>query len=64
MIEMRLAYFSCKTCGCAVQVENDRGRTTEPTSCKSCNATHSFELIHNRSSFANKQFIKLQVTPG
>ncbi|CAF3181034.1 unnamed protein product, partial [Rotaria sp. Silwood2] len=63
MPEMRSAYFSCNTCSFHVQVEIDRGRIAEPTVCTSCNTAHSFELIHNRSLFADKQFIKLQETP-
>lgn len=64
MPEMRSAYFQCNTCSFHVQVEIDRGRIAEPTVCTSCNTAHSFELIHNRSLFADKQFIKLQETPG
>ncbi|CAF5127197.1 unnamed protein product [Rotaria magnacalcarata] len=63
MPEMRSAYFSCNLCGFHVQVEIDRGRIAEPTICTSCNTAHSFELIHNRSLFADKQFVKLQETP-
>ncbi|CAF1147471.1 unnamed protein product [Rotaria sp. Silwood1] len=62
MPEMRSAYFSCNTCGFHVQVEIDRDQITEPTVCTSCKQTHSFELIHNRSLFADKQLIKLQET--
>jgi DNA replication licensing factor MCM4 len=69
MPEMRSAYFSCNTCAFGVQVEIDHdeidhGEIAEPTLCPSCNTAHSFELIHNRSLFADKQFIKLQETPG
>ena len=64
MPEMRSAYFSCNVCGFHVQVEIDRGRIIEPTVCQSCNTAHSFDLIHNRSLFADKQYIKLQETPG
>jgi DNA replication licensing factor MCM4 len=64
MPEMRSAYFLCNTCAFHIQVEIDRGRIAEPTVCASCNTAHSFELIHNRSLFADKQFVKLQETPG
>jgi DNA replication licensing factor MCM4 len=60
MLEMRSAYFSCNTCAFNVQVEIDHDQIAEPTLCSSCNTAHSFELIHNRSLFADKQFIKLQ----
>ena len=62
--EMRSAYFSCTTCGFHVQVEIDRGRISEPMVCALCNVTHSFELIHNRSFFADKRLVKLQETSG
>jgi DNA replication licensing factor MCM4 len=64
MSEMRSAYFSCSTCNFHVQAEIDRGRIAEPTVCASCNAANSFEIIHDRSLFADKRLIKLQVTPG
>jgi DNA replication licensing factor MCM4 len=64
MLEMRSAYFSCNICASDVQVEIDHGQIAEPTLCPSCNTAHSLELIHNRSLFADKQFIKLQETPG
>ena len=64
MPEMRSAYFACNICGFHVQVDIDRGRIGEPTVCILCNTLHSFELLHNRSLFADKQFIKLQETPG
>jgi len=64
MPEMRAAYFLCNACSFHAQVEIDRGRIAEPNLCTSCNTAHSFELIHNRSLFADKQFIKLQETPG
>ncbi len=61
---MRSAYFLCDTCAFGVQVEIDHSQIAEPTLYPSCNTAHSFELIHNRSLSANKQLIKLQVTPG
>jgi DNA replication licensing factor MCM4 len=64
MLEMRSAYFSCKTCTFSIQVDPVDDQIAEPTLCSSCKTTHSFELIHNRSLSADKQLIKLQVTPG
>jgi DNA replication licensing factor MCM4 len=63
-LEIRSAYFSCNTCAFDVQVEIDHGQIAKPTLCPSCDTAHSFELIDNRSLFADKQFIKLQKTPG
>lgn len=34
----------------------------EPVSCEKCRTRNSFELIHNRCTFSNKQCIKLQET--
>ena len=31
--------------------------------CKNCKAKYSFELIHNRSVYSDKQHVKLQETP-
>ena len=62
--EMRSAYFNCNICGFHTEVEIDRGRIVEPNLCPSCNTLHSFELLHNRSLFSDKQYIKLQETPG
>jgi DNA replication licensing factor MCM4 len=40
-----------------------RSKIVEPSECKNCYSKSSFELIHNRSTFSNKQHIKLQETP-
>ncbi|QPG73625.1 DNA replication licensing factor, mcm4 component [Brettanomyces nanus] len=63
--DMKVAFFKCNVCDHTVVVENDRGLIQEPTKCPRpiCGATNSMQLIHNRSSFANKQVIKLQETP-
>ena len=41
----------------------NRGMITEPVECKSCHSKSSFELIHNMSSFDDKQHVKVQETP-
>ncbi|GME83137.1 unnamed protein product [Ambrosiozyma monospora] len=63
--DMRVAFFKCTACEHTVVVENDRGVIQEPIKCprQVCAASNSMELIHNRSTFANKQVIKLQETP-
>lgn len=35
----------------------------EPTRCELCGSTHSFQVVHNESSFADKQMLKLQEPP-
>lgn len=61
--EMREAFFKCNICHFTVTSELDRGRITEPTICQNCNTNHTFTLIHNRSSFSDKQIVKLQEAP-
>lgn len=63
--DMKVAFFRCNACGHTVGVEIDRGVISEPTKCprEVCGQTNSMVLIHNRSSFSDKQVIKLQETP-
>ncbi|XP_041772486.1 DNA replication licensing factor MCM4 [Anopheles merus] len=61
--EMRCAFFKCSICSFSVVVELERGRIAEPTLCSHCNTNHCFQLIHNRSQFADRQLIKLQESP-
>lgn len=62
--EMREAFFQCHICRNTLAVEIERGRIEEPTLCRNCNTNHSFQLIHNRSHFSDKQMVKLQESPG
>ncbi|XP_053675377.1 DNA replication licensing factor MCM4 [Anopheles nili] len=61
--EMRAAFFKCSICSFTAVVELERGRIAEPTLCSHCNTNHCFQLIHNRSQFADRQLIKLQESP-
>ncbi|ODQ47893.1 hypothetical protein PICMEDRAFT_15768 [Pichia membranifaciens NRRL Y-2026] len=63
--DMKTAFFKCNVCDHTVVVENDRGIIQEPRKCprQICNSSNSMQLIHNRSTFANKQIVKLQETP-
>lgn len=63
--DMKTAFFKCKVCDHTLVVENDRGLINEPTVCprQICLAKNSMQLIHNRSTYANKQVVKLQETP-
>ncbi|KAK6463972.1 MCM2/3/5 family-domain-containing protein [Scheffersomyces coipomensis] len=63
--DMKVAFFKCYACDHTVAVEIDRGVISEPTKCprEVCGQTNSMQLVHNRSSFADKQVIKLQETP-
>lgn len=63
--DMKVAFFKCNACDHTIAVEIDRGVISEPTKCprQVCQQKNSMSLIHNRSSFADKQVIKLQETP-
>ena len=62
--EMREAFFECHVCHKTMSVEIERGRIAEPILCQNCNTNHSYQLIHNRSHFSDKQMVKLQESPG
>lgn len=61
--EMREAFFRCYVCKNTVTVEIERGRIAEPTLCTHCQTNHSYQMIHNRSQFTDKQMVKLQEAP-
>uniref|UniRef100_A0A915Q7V6 DNA replication licensing factor MCM4 n=1 Tax=Setaria digitata TaxID=48799 RepID=A0A915Q7V6_9BILA len=61
--EMRQAYFQCTVCNFPIDIEVDRGRIEEPAVCHNCQSKYSFQLVHNRSLFMDKQIIKLQESP-
>lgn len=50
-------------CSANCTVKLERGRILEPTICQTCNSNHSYELVHNRCTFYDKQLIKLQESP-
>ena len=61
--DLKVAHFTCVICGHETQVSIDRGRIHEPHHCPSCNTKETFQLMHNRSLFADKQLVRLQETP-
>eukprot|EP00826_Nyctotherus_ovalis_P004323 TRINITY_DN1092_c0_g1_i1.p1 TRINITY_DN1092_c0_g1~~TRINITY_DN1092_c0_g1_i1.p1 ORF type:complete len:596 (+),score=169.48 TRINITY_DN1092_c0_g1_i1:701-2488(+) len=61
--EMRDAFFRCTVCGQEETATLERAMIQEPSVCRNCHTRSSFELIHNRSSFSDKQHVKLQETP-
>ncbi|WPK24118.1 hypothetical protein PUMCH_001376 [Australozyma saopauloensis] len=63
--DMKVAFFKCTACDHTIAVEIDRGVISEPTKCPRavCGQVNTMTIIHNRSSFADKQVIKLQETP-
>jgi DNA replication licensing factor MCM4 len=63
--DMKEAFFRCQVCNHTVKVDIDRGKIAEPTVCprRICKSPNSMQIVHNRSTFADKQVIKLQETP-
>ena len=64
--DLKVAYFQCSICHHCTSVTLERGRISEPTVCQNseCNTKDSYELIHNRSLFADKQMVRIQETPN
>ncbi|KAJ1966206.1 MCM DNA helicase complex subunit [Dipsacomyces acuminosporus] len=63
--DMERAFFRCLQCDWTTTVGIDRGIINEPTQCGNtgCLQKDSIELVHNRSTFADKQLARLQETP-
>jgi DNA replication licensing factor MCM4 len=61
--EMREAYFKCSVCDSIEKSVLYRSKINEPTECKNCHSKLSFELIHNRCLYNDKQHVKIQETP-
>ncbi|ETV96261.1 hypothetical protein H310_10440 [Aphanomyces invadans] len=61
--DLKMAFFRCTTCHADVEVELDRGRIDEPSSCRHCQSRNSMEIVHNRCAFTDKQLVKMQETP-
>lgn len=53
--------FRCERCGMGHEAVHEGGRVAEPEQCVGCGAKWSCSLIHNLSSFTNKQMVKMQV---
>ena len=60
---VKIIVCRCYVCQQTKTVEIDRGRIAEPAVCPNCQTLHSMALIHNRSSFNDKQMVKLQESP-
>ena len=61
--DLKIAFFQCSVCSKGENVSLDKARIIEPNTCSNCRAKFSHELMHNRSIFLDKQFVKLQETP-
>ena len=61
--DMRRCFFRCSNCAATVEVDVDRGRVEDPAGCEACRSRASMEIVHNRSTFIDKQQVKLQEAP-
>lgn len=61
--QMKEGFFKCSICHKIEKCEIERNNVVEPNECKNCKSKFSFEIIHNRCVFLDKQHIKLQETP-
>ncbi|KAL0565914.1 MCM DNA helicase complex subunit [Marasmius crinis-equi] len=63
--EMQHAFFRCLACFHITTVEIERGKIKEPARCPRdvCSTLGSMLLIYNRSTYADRQVIRLQETP-
>lgn len=61
--DLKAAFFRCAICSFEEEVVLDRGIIAEPTKCTNCSKRMTMQLVHNRSIFADKQYIKLQESP-
>ena len=62
--DLKVAHFACTICSYSDAITLERGRISEPTVCPECNIKNGFELVHNRSMFADKQMVRIQETPN
>jgi len=61
--DLKVAHFSCTTCGDSKSVTIDRGRISEPHRCDGCQVVGSYALVHNRCVFGDKQLVRIQERP-
>ena len=62
--DLKVAHFACTICSHSENMTLEQGRISEPTVCPECNIKFGFELVHNRSMFADKQMVRIQETPN
>lgn len=61
--EMIKAFFKCTVCLFTREIMLESGTVPEPHVCTVCNSKFSFQMIHNRSKFIDRQLVKLQESP-
>lgn len=63
--DMQSALFRCtvEDCKQEMQVPLSHWAIDEPTKCEGCGGNHTFQIVHNDSTFTDRQLLKLQETP-
>jgi len=63
--DMLSAVFRCsmEDCKNEVAVALSHWTIEEPTRCEGCGSSHSFQIVHNECTFADRQVLKLQEPP-
>lgn len=57
------AFYRCMNCLHTTVVSIRHGRVQEPSACSRCGLKSSYQLIHNRCCFTDKQIVRLQESP-
>lgn len=64
--DLQRALYRCSNAQCSakeVEVAIQDGRIQEPTKCATCGARNSYQLLHSRSGFSDRQMMRLQEAP-
>ena len=58
--EIKDAHFRCVNCNFRVFTPVFRQRIEQPNECEVCKSKSSFQIVHNMSTFGDKQHVKMQ----
>uniref|UniRef100_A0A146KW35 DNA replication licensing factor MCM4 n=1 Tax=Lygus hesperus TaxID=30085 RepID=A0A146KW35_LYGHE len=61
--QLQVAYFACTLCNDSQVVPIYASYINEPVICTHCKQKYTMQLIHNRSTFSDKQVVRIQETP-
>ena len=60
---MKRAWFKCENCSDEIAVPLLNAKVQEPEVCRVCFSKETMQIMHNFSSFTDKQYIKIQELP-
>ena len=61
--DMNSAFFQCVACEHSVEASIIDGDIQQPVQCANCNTKHTYQIIHNRCKYLDKQHVRVQETP-